>query len=350
MPTMLAAYLPGGDRVDLREIAIPEPGIGQVRIRVGASGICGSDIHYIYHKHVGEHGARYMNVVAGHEPSGVVVALGQGCRHFREGDRVAVYHISGCGFCRSCRKGYQISCTDPMRAAYGWQRDGGHAEFLIADERDLVHLPESLTFEDGCFISCGVGTAYEGLLRGGVSGSDSVAVVGLGPVGLAALMLARGRGAKFRVGVDTSPERVETAKRLGLVELGLVSGADTLGLIEDATGGGVTVALDCSGHPEGRVLALRSTRPWGRVVFIGETGEVTFRVSDDLMHKQRRIIGSWVTSLHNMDQCTEDLADWKLYPRDLITNRFALADAAQAYALAAGGRAGKIVIQMDVSS
>ena len=216
MTTMLAAYLPGDDRVDLREVPVPEPGIGQVLLRMKASGLCGSDIHYIYHKHVGERGARYMGVVAGHEPSGQVETLGAGYRHFKAGDRVAVYHISGCGFCRSCRKGYQISCTDPARAAYGWQRDGGHAEYLIADEKDLVRLPDALTDEDGCFISCGVGTAYEGIPGGEVSGSDTVMVVGLGPVKLAALMLARGRGAKMTIGVDTQPERVETAQRLGL--------------------------------------------------------------------------------------------------------------------------------------
>jgi len=341
---MLAAYLPGDDRVDLREVPLPEPGIGQVRLRMKASGICGSDIHYIYHKHVGEQGARYSGVVAGHEPSGEIESLGLGCRHFRPGDRVAVYHISGCGFCRSCRKGYQISCTDPMRAAYGWQRDGGHAEYLIADERDLVRLPETLTWEDGCFISCGVGTAYEGILRGEVSGSDSVLVVGLGPVGLAALMIAQGRGAKMTVGVDTQPERVATAERLGLITHGFVAGPDTLEAVRAVTRGGATVTMDCSGNPRGRLLALQGAQAWGRCVYIGETGEVTFKVSDDLMHQQRRIIGSWVTSLHNMDQCAEDLADWRRYPRELITDRFSLTDAAAAYELAAGGRAGKIIL------
>ena len=84
-------------------------------------------------------------------------------------------------FAATAGSGFQISCDDPLRAAYGWQRDGGHAPYLVADERDLVHLPDSLSFRDGCFISCGVGTAYEAVLRGNVSGSDAVLVVGLGP-------------------------------------------------------------------------------------------------------------------------------------------------------------------------
>lgn len=104
----------------------------------------------------------------------------------------------------------------PGKAAYGWQRDGGHAEYLLAEEKDLIHLPDALSYEDGAFISCGVGTAYEGILRGEVSGSDNVLVVGLGPVGMMAMMLAKGRGAKRVIGVDMLPDRLATAKPAGV--------------------------------------------------------------------------------------------------------------------------------------
>jgi threonine dehydrogenase-like Zn-dependent dehydrogenase len=346
MPKMLAAYLPGNSTVDLREVERPEPGIGQVLLKMKASGICGSDIHYIYHKHRGDDPrASYLGVVAGHEPAGQVVARGPGCRHFKEGDRVAVYHISGCGFCRDCRKGFQISCTDPLRAAYGWQRDGGHAEYLVAEERDLVHLPESLSYRDGCFISCGVGTAYEAVLRADVSGSDAVLVVGLGPVGMAALMLAKGRGARLLIGVDTQPDRVATAERLGLVTHGMTAGPDVLGRIVELTRGGAGKSIDCSGNIRGRKLALEATRTWGRCVYIGETGSVEFDVSDDLLHRQRTLYGSWVTSVHNMDQCCDDLEAWGLHPHDLITDAFPLERAGEAYALMAGGRSGKVIIE-----
>jgi threonine dehydrogenase-like Zn-dependent dehydrogenase len=347
METMLAAYLPGTSAVDLRRVPVPRPGIGQVLLRVRASGICGSDIHYIYHRHRGLGDSptpHYRGVVAGHEPCGAIVELGAGCRHFRVGDRVVVYHISGCGFCEHCRRGFPISCTDPTVAAYGWQRDGGHAEFLVAEEKDLVHLPDALSFEDGCFVSCGVGTAYEGILRGNVSGSDVVLVVGLGPVGLAMAMLAKGRGAKFVVGVDAQSERVAVARSLGLVRHGFAAGADALAAVNEATRGGATVSYDCSGHPQGRLLALQGTRTWGRCVYIGETGTVQFDVSEDLMHRQRTLIGSWVTSLHHMEQCCADLADWNMHPHTIITDRFPLDRAADAYALAAAGRGGKVVI------
>lgn len=204
MKTMLAAYLPGNSTVDLREVAVPTPGINQVLIKMKSSGICGSDVHYIYHQHRATAAAPdkplYQGFINGHEPCGQIVAMEQGCRHFKEGDRVLVYHISGCGFCPNCRRGFPISCTGKGKAAYGWQRDGGHAEYLLAEEKDLILLPDALSYEDGAFISCGVGTAYEGILRGEVSGSDNVLVVGLGPVGMMAMMLAKGRGAKRIIG------------------------------------------------------------------------------------------------------------------------------------------------------
>ncbi len=123
---MLGVFLPGNSTVDLREVDVPTPGIGQVLLEVKASGICGSDIHYIYHKHIGskEEGTAYLDVIAGHEPCGKILVLGVGCKYFKPEDRVIVYHISGCGFCRNCRKGFMISCTSPKRQAYGWQRSG----------------------------------------------------------------------------------------------------------------------------------------------------------------------------------------------------------------------------------
>jgi threonine dehydrogenase-like Zn-dependent dehydrogenase len=345
--TMLGAFLPGDSTVVLREVPVPEPGIGQVLLKVKASGVCGSDIHFIYRGHKGskQDGTAYMDVICGHEPAGEIVARGPGCRHFKEGDRVAVYHISGCGFCRSCRKGYQISCTDPSRAAYGWQRDGGNAEYLVAEERDLIALPEPLTYRDGCFISCGVGTAYEGVLRADISGSDTVLVVGLGPVGMAAAMLAKGRGARLVLGVDVQPRRIEEAKSLGLVDEGFVSDGNALTVIRERTRGGASKTIDCSGHPAGRLLALEACREWGRTVYLGETGNVTFNVSDDLLHTQRTLYGSWVTSLHNMDQCCDDLVAWNLHPDRIVTDVFPLSRASEAYALMATGKCGKVVIE-----
>ena len=142
--TMRGVRLPGDSTAVVDTLPVPEPGPGQVLLRIGASGICGSDIGYIYHEHKthrGVDGPAYRGVVAGHEPSGTVVQTGPGCRRFGLGDRVIVYHIAGCGLCDNCRSGYMISCTSPNNASYGWQRDGGHAEYLLAESRHWSLCP-----------------------------------------------------------------------------------------------------------------------------------------------------------------------------------------------------------------
>ena len=210
---MTGALLPGNSTVELKQFDVPVPGHGEVLLRVKSSTICGSDIRAIYREHLGKGPEGYQGVIAGHEPSGQIVATGPGCRRFKDGDRVIVYHISGCGVCNDCRRGYMISCTsDKFRRAYGWQRDGGMADYLLAEEKDLVLLPDQLSYSDGAQVACGFGTVYEGLEKIGISGNDAVLVTGLGPVGLATAMLARAMGAGLIIGTDISQSRLALAK------------------------------------------------------------------------------------------------------------------------------------------
>src|SRR5580658_4251244 len=217
--SMKAAYLPGNSSTELREAAVPEPEHGEVLLRMKASTICGSDIRCIYREHLGKGPEGYQGVIAGHEPSGQIVKTGPGCRHFAVGNRVIVYHISGCGICNDCRRGYMISCTsDKYRRAYGWQRDGGMAEYLLAEEKDLIALPDELSFADGAQVACGFGTVYEGLTKIGIDGNHAVLIMGLGPVGLATGALWRKLGANKIIGIDVVPERMKIARDLGLCD------------------------------------------------------------------------------------------------------------------------------------
>ena len=345
METMKGVFLPGNSTVEFRNYPVPEPGEGQVLVRVKASSLCGSDIRAIYREHLGKGPEGYNGVIAGHEPAGQVVKTGSGVRRLREGDRVIIYHISGCGVCHDCRMGYQISCTDDRRAAYGWQRDGGHAEYLLAEESDLVYLPEPLTYVDGALCACGFGTAYEALKRVQVSGLDRVLVVGLGPVGLAVLMLARAMGATKLIGVDTMTERIRLTMELGLADEAFESSDRGLDQIMKATDKmGAEVSVDCSGNPDGRLLAIQGTRQWGRCVFVGEGGEVEFAPSRDIIHKQITLFGSWVTSVSNLEELVEKLVRWKIHPEVTVTHRFSLDDTGEAYRLMYEGKCGKVVI------
>ena len=340
---MRGVYLPGGRRVDVRDVADPAPGPGQVVVAMRASTICGSDLRAIYREHLGTGPEAYCDVVAGHEPCGEIVAAGPECRRFGEGDRVAIYHIAGCELCPDCRAGYMISCTSPLRAAYGWQRDGGHADYLLAEESTCVPLPDELSWLDGACVACGFGTAYQALRRAGVSGRDAVLVVGLGPVGLAAGQLAKALGANLVVGADPVPPRGELAVGLGAIDLALPG----LEQILDATGGhGCEVTVDCSGATAGRALALAGARRWGRCVLVGEGNRLEADASPAIIHRQLTVMGSWVTSVGHMEELTGLLVRWGLHPERTVTDRFPLDQAAAAYATADAGARGKVAITM----
>jgi threonine dehydrogenase-like Zn-dependent dehydrogenase len=342
---MDAVRLPGASTVSHVRVPVPVPGQGQVLLRVGASSICGSDIRSIYREHLGRGPEAYQGVIAGHEPAGEVAALGPGVRRLAVGDRVAVYHIVGCGRCDECRHGYEIGCTDPSRAAYGWQRDGGHAQFLLAEERSCLPLPDALSLVDGALVSCGFGTAYEALLRLDVSGRDQLLVTGLGPVGLAAAMMGRAMGASPVIGTDPSAERRRLALDLGLVDRALPADEGTVDAVLDLTGGrGCSATLDASGSAAARATALAATRTWGRCALVGEGGRLEIDVSPLLIHPQLTVHGSWVTSLGHMAQLLEDLVRWRLRPERIVTHRFPLERADEAYAVAAAGAAGKVCL------
>jgi threonine dehydrogenase-like Zn-dependent dehydrogenase len=346
---MKGAFLPGNSTALLRDVAIPEPGHGEVLLRMKASTICGSDIRCIYHEHLGKGPEGYQDVIAGHEPSGQIVKAGPGCRRFTAGDRVIVYHISGCGVCNDCRRGYMISCTsERYRRAYGWQRDGGMADYLLAEEKDLIALPDELTYADGAQVACGFGTVYEGLQKIGIGGNDAVLITGLGPVGLATCALCRKLGARRIFGIDVLPERMKLATDLGLCDEVLPSGPTNVADIRKLTAGhGVERAVDCSANDAARATAIRATRKWGRIVFLGEGGKVEFNPSPDIIHDQKTIFGSWVTSTWLMEELVERLVDWNLHPADLITHRFALDQVSDAYSLMASGKCGKVAVCFD---
>jgi 2-desacetyl-2-hydroxyethyl bacteriochlorophyllide A dehydrogenase len=344
MATMKGVVLPGSRRLEIREYPVPEPGPGEVLIRMKASSLCGSDLRAIYRPELQGAGPEaYRGVIAGHEPCGQIAKVGQGTRRFREGDRVIVYHIAGCGQCHDCRRGWMISCESPERAAYGWQRDGGHAEFMRADERTLVALPDELTYLDGAMVACGLGTAYAACLRAEVSGRDAVLITGWGPVGLGTALLCRAMGAQV-AGVEAVPERRMLAARLGfdaIVSPEEDAYASLRGISERR---GFEVAIDCSGNAEARRLCLEMARPWGRVVYVGEGGTVTFEPSPLLIHKQLALHGSWVCSIGQMEELVERLVRWQLHPDAMVTHRFSLDKAREAYATFDQGNTGKVAI------
>jgi len=345
MATMTGAVFLGDRHLELREFPVPEPGSGQVLVRMRASSLCGSDLRAIYRtSNWGTGSESYQGVIGGHEPCGIIERVGPGVRRFTEGDRVIIYHIAGCGLCHDCRSGWMISCSRPERAAYGWQRDGGHAEFVLAEERTLVALPDELTYLDGAMVACGIGTAYAACLRASVSGSDTVLITGLGPVGLGMALLCRALGARV-IGVEAIPERLVQARGLGMTDVVSPAEANARDRLHALTDGhGFEVAIDCSGNADARHMCLDLAREWGRVVFVGEGGTISFAPSPLLIHKQLSLYGSWVCSVPQMEDLAELLVRWNMHPERLVTHRFALEHAKEAYELFDRGKTGKVAI------
>jgi threonine dehydrogenase-like Zn-dependent dehydrogenase len=197
-------------------------------------------------------------------------------------------------------------------------------------------------------VACGFGTVYEGLQKVGVSGNDAVLITGLGPVGLATGALCRKLGARRIIGIDVVEERMRLARELGLCDEVLASGAENVAEVKRLTGGhGVERAVDCSANEQARATAIRATRKWGRVVFLGEGGRVEFNPSPDMIHDQKTLFGSWVTSTWLMEELVERLVAWNLHPADLVTHRFGLDRVGEAYALMASGKCGKVAVCFD---
>ena len=322
-----------GDRnLTLQEFPDPTPGEGEVILAIRASGMCGSDLRHYRAPASAVEPPRL--VIAGHEPSGVVVSIGGGvpADFTRIGARVMNHHYKGCGRCKHCRVGWSQLCRAGT-TVYGITGHGGHAPFMKVPASTLVSLPDELSFEEGAAISCGTGTAYGALKRIDVSGRDTLAVFGQGPVGLSATMLGRAMGARV-IAVDISAERLQLAKDFGADDIVNSTENDPVAAIHDLTHGeGAETTMDCTGVPEARLAAVRSAGTWGRVALVGEGGTATFDVSQHLLRRQLTIHASWTFSAMGQAECARFIVDKKLPLEKLLTHRFNIDEAEGAYRL-----------------
>jgi len=348
---MKAVVFMGDRKLELLTFDDPTPGPGEVVLEIKASGMCGSDLKLYRASKSGSQalglGKTSGPVIAGHEPCGVVAAVGSGVaeREAPLGARVMVHHYKGCGVCGHCRVGWSQLCAEGI-VVYGVTGHGAHARYMKVPASTLVPLPDSLSFEIGAAISCGTGTAYGALRRMNLSGRDTIAIIGQGPVGLSATQLASAMGARV-IALDISPERLARASAFGADATVNPSSDDPLAAIKDLTHGlGAELTLDTSGTPAGRLVAVRGARTWGTVCFVGEGDSVTLDVSPDMLRKQLTIIGSWTFSTTGQAECASFVADRKIAVDHLFTHRWRLDQADEAYRLFDAQTTGKGVFLM----
>ena len=324
---------------ELREFPDPQPGPGEAVIRIRASGICGSDLHRY-------RGTEPCPNIIGHEPCGEVAELGPGAPSgLRVGDRVMVHHYAGCGICEICAMGFEQACPRG-HITYGTTGHGAHADLMLVPTRTLAPLPDELSFEAGAAISCGTGTAWNGLRKMAVAGGDTVAVFGQGPVGLSGTLCAKAMGARV-IAVDVLPERLEFAKRLGADHVIDARDADPVETIRELTGGaGASATLETSGHPRARAQVLQALRLFGRACYVGNGEPATIDITFDVIRRSVTAYGSWTFTKAEMIEIARFMVDTKVMLDELITARYSLDEAPTAYQEFEGGAPGKSVIVM----
>jgi threonine dehydrogenase-like Zn-dependent dehydrogenase len=327
---MKAVFYTGNSRVEVREVPAPEPGPGDVLIRMAASAICGSELHQ-YHADHASQGA------AGHEGVGEVVSAPE-TSGLHEHQMVAVQVLSGCGNCRYCLAGQWEHCTESRF------HGGTHAEYMAVPVSSCRPVPPDIRKEDAVLLGGDViGTPYHAIGRLGVSAADTVAVFGCGPIGLGAITVLRFLGSRI-LAVEPVAYRRELALKLGASVAIDPTDEDPVKRIRGLTGGrGTEVSLDCSDVAETVGQALDVAAVHGRMAFIGEKPQATVGPSPQLIRKELTAIGSWYFTGPDYFRILE------LYRRGLslsglVTHCFKLAEAEAAFALFASRQTGKVLL------
>lgn len=334
---MKGVVFTGNRNLEIRDFPDPTPGPRDVILEIKASGMCGSDLHrYRAPFNPGDTSSGFPlgnePMIAGHEPCGIVAALGSAVSKDEcfIGQRVMDHHYEGCGNCKHCKGGWQQMCLDGT-TVFGSSGHGAHAKYMRVPVSTLVPLPDSLSFTTGAAISCGTGTAYGALRRLGLQGGETIAIFGQGPVGLSATQLAKVMGARV-LALDISQDRLGLAKSFGADELINAGKEDPLTAIKDLTHGeGAHKTLEASSSPDARRAAVQAVRSWGTVCFVGERGDVTLEISPDLLRRQVTLVGSWTFSTQGQSDCAEFVADNNINVEALFTDSWFLDEAAEAY-------------------
>ncbi|MET7288831.1 zinc-binding dehydrogenase [Streptomyces sp. NPDC005573] len=325
---MQGITFPGDRRAVLKDFPDPEPGPGEVVVRMRASGMCGSDLHF--YRGTASFGGG-PDMIQGHEPCGEVHAVGAGVTPDMAavGDRVMIHHYWACETCDHCRSGWPQMCDGGDVHTLCIDEPGGHAPYMVVPVRTLLPLPDGLSFKAGAAVGCGTGTAWGGLKRLGDLGGANLVVLGQGPVGLSGTMLASALGARV-IGVDINDARLERAHGFGASHVVNSATADLTEVIQDLTGGrGADLVLETSGRANAD--ALKILGKWGRACFIGLPGDVSFR-TEDVFRNQWTLMTSWTLSSIEQGRCADFIASRELPVDDLFTRSWSLDQAAEAYA------------------
>ncbi|MER7643179.1 Zn-dependent alcohol dehydrogenase [Streptomyces sp. NPDC126522] len=355
-----AAVLPAvGAPLEIAEIDLPDPGPGQVRIRLAAAGVCHSDLSL-------SNGTMRVPVpaVLGHEGAGTVVAVGEGVTHVAPGDPVILNWAPSCGTCHACTLGEVWLCANALNGAadvYAHRASDGSdlhpglnvaafAEETVVAASCVLPLPEGIPLTDAALLGCAVLTGYGAIHHSAqVREGETVAVFGVGGVGLSTLQSARIAGATTIVAVDVSPEKEELARAAGATDY-VVASENTAREIRTLTGKqGVDVAVECVGRSVTIRTAWESTRRGGRTTVVGIGGkdqQVTFNALE-LFHWGRTLSGCVYGNsdpAKDVPVLAEHVRAGRLDLGSLVTERIALDGIPGAFENMVAGKGGRALV------
>jgi len=340
--TMKAAIMHKPLQITVEDVPMPDIGPDEVLVKVMAVGVCGSDVHYFEHGRIGSYVVR-KPIILGHECAGIVVACGAEANRFSVGDRVAIEPGITCGRCEECKGGRYNLCRDVQFLATP-PVDGAFVQYIKHREDFLFPIPDSLSFEEAALnepFSVGI----HALNRAGMKPGWDVAIIGMGPVGLMAVVAAKAFGAKRIIVSDLEENRLQAALRLGATDAINGRNADALEEVKKLTGNlGVHVALETAGHPLALKTATGSLRRGGKLAIVGlpQQSEIGFNVPF-LCDNEIDIYGIFRyanTYPQGIDFLASGIAD----VNSLITDRYPLERTQEAMERAISNKAGSLKV------
>ncbi|WP_420081271.1 Zn-dependent alcohol dehydrogenase [Streptomyces sp. JL4002] len=355
-----AAILPAvGAPLEIRDIVLPDPGPGQVRVRLAAAGVCHSDLSLT-------NGTLRVPVpaVLGHEGAGTVLAVGEGVTHVAPGDGVVLNWAPSCGQCHHCAMGEVWLCANALTGvgnvhahdARGTELHPGlnvaaFAEETVVAAGCVLPAPEGIPLAEAALLGCAVLTGYGAVHHSAqVRPGESVAVFGVGGVGLAALQAARVAEAGPVIAVDVSPAKEELARAAGATEFVLAGAEGAARQVRALTGGhGADVAVECVGRAESIRAAWESTRRGGRTTVVGIGGkeqQVTFHALE-IFHFARTLTGCVYGNsdpARDLPVIAEHVRAGRMDLGALVTDRIGLDDIPAAFDAMLAGKGGRSLV------
>jgi 2-desacetyl-2-hydroxyethyl bacteriochlorophyllide A dehydrogenase len=322
---MKALVLQDVNQAEIQDLHEPQPGPGQVLVKIEASGLCTTDRDLI----TGHTPIAQLPRILGHQGAGKVETLGEGVYDFNVGDRVVSTIDVVCGDCPYCRRGRPNLCQNLKRI--GFELDGSHAEYAVIPQANLIHLPDTVPFDQGCILADAVASMYHALVvRGQMKAGDKVVLLGIGGVGIQGVQIARLGGAEVLV-TSRQRARLESALQLGANYAVNPEKEDVMQAVSEFTGGeGADIVMDAIGLENTVQMGVEMARPGGKIILFGNI-QPTFTASfTDIFMPEKDILGSRANTKEALLAVTDLVADGKLAP--LVSRQFPLSDFQKAIA------------------